>query len=141
MIIDNKMACSERSRNAERGYESTDANSPWWLKSMGRWHTPRVSKLENYYAMWDGKMALGEGYASKSVPPPKKKWWTVKSKDMLDQTLVLSDLCIWKKTHKTWDGCFSLNICTILKSWRQYIHIGALSSIPSMFMWICGTPS
>ena len=29
MIIDNKMACSERSRNAERGYESTDANSPW----------------------------------------------------------------------------------------------------------------
>ena len=22
--------------------------------------------------MWDGKMALGEGYASKSVPPKKK---------------------------------------------------------------------
>jgi len=25
----------------------------------------------NDYAMWDGKMALGEGYASKSVPPKK----------------------------------------------------------------------
>ena len=78
MIIDNKMACSERSRNAERGYESTDANK--WLCNVG----------------WEN--GAGRGLCLK-ISAPQKKWWTVKSKDMLDQTLVLSDLCIWKKKN------------------------------------------